>query len=1098
MFTRIPSSLTAIVAALALLGQARPAAASPEVDLAISAGDRPGAVVIEARPPAFAAASRVRLVLESAGDLRIFKTDQPTVHIGDLTPGAAYEVTAEVDSAGGVEILPGQTHFVAPTVAWLARAAAQASPVRRNARATGLSATLESCTSQNFPFVFLGMRVEENGLPAASLAPGAFRCTENGVAQTDSFEVTPPQSGGGVRLADIVFLIDASGSMDEEIAAVRNNAAGFAAALAASGIDYRLGLVQFGNGTGSNPGLFDNGNLTADVDRFRNLVATLRADGGYEPGMLALRQAIQGFNFRPGAQKVFILITDEDSDAENGDNSATASEQQQTIALLTANDAVVHAAVNCLGGDSETHYCGSGSVRAATGGLLFGVTDPLTMILATIAERTASTYILRYRSSNPAFDGTSRSVVCTVDDGRSTASVGCTYTPGAAPRIELTPETLTLLATPQTAGARPAIRVSVTDAVAPFVQGVTLLWRQTGSAAYTSLEMPAQGGNLYQVALPPLSAPGVDFFVRATDGQLTSSLPSVDAGQEPFQIAVLPNVAPQITHTPVTTAPREQDIPITAQVVDTTNRIVSVELLWRRAGELSYRRVAMSAAGSTSYRATIPAIGVVADIEYYLRATDDFGVASTAATADRPFVIAVTSEFVRDCPVQPLAGCRPSADPTRSKLELREPGSPDRRRLSFRTTLSTTPSGDFGDPLANSTTTACLYSRNAGGVTLVGAFRLPAGGMCGKRSCWKSSRAGTYSYADRELTPDGLLRARLAAGRSGRARITLTGKGANLSLPALPIPATSALLFQVSSRTGNGPETCWEENFRAPFKRNSATHLRATGSFPPSPTPSVTATPTATRTPTTTRTATPTATPSATLEATHTATATATPTTTATPTATATPSATTTATATASATATATKAATFTPSATTSTTPTPTPTLTATATASLTSTTTPTATQTSTPTATLTSTIAATATPTPQPATATPVPTVTPTSTATASPVPTATPTATSSATATPTSTPTGTSTPTATATATASASATASMTPVAILACHGDCGDDGAVTVDEIVRLVSIALGDRATADCSAGDADGDGLVTVDEILRTIAMAMNACPALP
>lgn len=167
-----------------------------------------------------------------------------------------------------------------------------------------LEATLESCSSQNFPLIFLNVRVEESGAPVTDLTEGNFQCFEDNVLQTDLFAVTPPEVGGGVRLADIVFLIDTSGSMGPEIADVQSNVNSFAQALAASDVDFRLGLVRFGNSSGPNPFLFNQGNLTDDIPLFQSFVDSLSATGSIEPGFLALRMAALGIAFRPGAQKV--------------------------------------------------------------------------------------------------------------------------------------------------------------------------------------------------------------------------------------------------------------------------------------------------------------------------------------------------------------------------------------------------------------------------------------------------------------------------------------------------------------------------------------------------------------------------------------------------------------------------------------------------------------------------------------------------------------------------------------------------------------------------------------------------------------------------
>lgn len=102
-------------------------------------------------------------------------------------------------------------------------------------------------------------------------------------------------------------------------------------------------------------------------------------------------------------------------------------------------------------------------------------------------------------------------------------------------------------------------------------------------------------------------------------------------------------------------------------------------------------------------------------------------------------------------------------------------------------------------------------------------------------------------------------------------------------------------------------------------------------------------------------------------------------------------------------------------------------------------------------------------------------PSPTPTRTATATPTPSTTPTA--SVTPLP-STPTPTNTPRPTASP-----------------CRGDCGGDGAVTVDEIVLLVNIALELLALEHCPVGDHNGDQRITVDEIIAAVNVALNGCP---
>ncbi|MEM7129488.1 MAG: VWA domain-containing protein [Chloroflexota bacterium] len=506
---------------------------------------------------------------------------------------------------------------------------------------------LRDCSSQNFPYIYLNVAVSDNGIPVGNLTDSNFACFENNVPQMESFVVTPPETDGGVRLADIVFLIDSSGSMAEEINDVRDNVNAFAQALLNSNVDFRLGLVRFGNNTvidSANPFVFNNGILldNDDIATFQSWIGTLGAGGGLEPGYLAVRYAIEQFDFRTGAQKIFIMITDEDSDSNSGTDHIANLEKQAVINLLLANDITVHTAVNCGVDFSNSDYCDESSIRGVTGGLQFNVVGPYNTILDTIVSDTAGTYVLRYFSSNPVQDATLRNIRCDINAPGFQESFNCTYIPGAAPRIQLTQETLILNRTAQAEGTSPSIQVQVTDAAEPFVQSVTLFYRSSGSEdPFISVSMSQSSGNLYRATIPTLAPPGVEYYVRATDGQVSSQLPSEDVADNLFHISVLPNQAPTINHAPISMVEVNTAISFEADVIDTTNRVVSVVLQWRRQGQLIYRELAMSAVGGDTYQVELPPSEVDEDIEYYIRAIDDLNVATTVGTVDAPLIIRV-------------------------------------------------------------------------------------------------------------------------------------------------------------------------------------------------------------------------------------------------------------------------------------------------------------------------------------------------------------------------------------------------------------------------------------------------------------------------
>lgn len=62
---------------------------------------------------------------------------------------------------------------------------------------------------------------------------------------------------------------------------------------------------------------------------------------------------------------------------------------------------------------------------------------------------------------------------------------------------------------------------------------------------------------------------------------------------------------------------------------------------------------------------------------------------------------------------------------------------------------------------------------------------------------------------------------------------------------------------------------------------------------------------------------------------------------------------------------------------------------------------------------------------------------------------------------------------------------------------CTGDCDQDQAVTIAEIVFGVGLLLNEDG-GQCPAFDADGNGKITVDEILAAIDYALAGCPPLP
>ena len=485
-----------------------------------------------------------------------------------------------------------------------------------------LNATLHALDSNNFPFIFTTVSVDTGNSPVGTLTTANFTAFEDGRIQTDFFAVTPPDIGGGVRILDFIFLIDNSGSMGPEQQQVKANVSAFVDGLAARQIDVRLGLVRFGQtASGGQPIIMNNGNMTGDINFFKSLLNQLTAAGAIEPGIEAVFQAATTFSFRPGSQRHFLLITDEDSDGGN---------LQQSINTCLNNNIIVHTAVDCNFMNSNSDYCNSSSIRGRTGGLLSDVIGPYDAIFDRITTNIGNTYIVRYRTDNPVFDAQQREVRILVNAFSQSDEVIGFYTPGAAPLIVRTQATKNLSNSAQIAGVPIKIAAQITDAVAPFIQNARLFYRRTGTTNYSSLNMTAVGNNIYEATISGTNiiTPGLDYYITATDGQATSSDPSVDPNIFPYQIAILPNLPPAISHTPVTTGIPGQAITIAADVTDNTDSLANVALHFRGIGSLLFTVVPMHQTTANKYEGIIPGSAVTNDgLEYFIRAIDNFNLA---------------------------------------------------------------------------------------------------------------------------------------------------------------------------------------------------------------------------------------------------------------------------------------------------------------------------------------------------------------------------------------------------------------------------------------------------------------------------------------
>jgi hypothetical protein len=165
---------------------------------------------------------------------------------------------------------------------------------------------INSIDSSIFPYITVyASATDGDGASIGGLDETNF-CFKEDLTE-ESITVTDIASGGE-SMADIVFVFDDTGSMGGIIPGLKDTCISFADNLELSGIDYRLGLVTFKDDVT----VINGGVLTSDATEFKGWIEGLTAYGGGdtpEDSLDALGMATT-YSFRPGVQKIFILITD--------------------------------------------------------------------------------------------------------------------------------------------------------------------------------------------------------------------------------------------------------------------------------------------------------------------------------------------------------------------------------------------------------------------------------------------------------------------------------------------------------------------------------------------------------------------------------------------------------------------------------------------------------------------------------------------------------------------------------------------------------------------------------------------------------------------
>ena len=227
-------------------------------------------------------------------------------------------------------------------------------------------------------------------------SPGAVNPTQGNVTPTElrldapgpttfteTVSITIPDDGGGDGTADIIFVVDESGSMAGEHAWIAGLINTVDASLQAEGVfNNRYGLVGYAD-TGRT--LQSGGDSFMTASNFVSAAGLLSTNrSGAEDGYRGIDYALDNYTFRDEAAKAIILVTDEHRTTTDGSlnfaNTSAALQAENVFLALVGNANLSDiASADALGvaADGQAYVDDTmGGFTVSTGGVFVG-SDPV-------------------------------------------------------------------------------------------------------------------------------------------------------------------------------------------------------------------------------------------------------------------------------------------------------------------------------------------------------------------------------------------------------------------------------------------------------------------------------------------------------------------------------------------------------------------------------------------------------------------------------------------------------------------------------------------------------------------------------------------------
>jgi hypothetical protein len=264
----------------------------------------------------------------------------------------------------------------------------------------------------NFPSVTLYVKAKTlaGALITDLQEPDFFEAIEDNGSARPIYVTARGAVTSSNKKADIVFVVDTTGSMSGYLDTITAKAQDFADLLAGSDIDYKVGFVTFGDDIRKTTG--SRLAPTNDISTFKTAIDTLIATGGDDgdenqidavdyaraaPGEASTSnpwgsfQADMGFSYRSDAAIIFILVTDigyhtpfSPGDVTNIYSKIVKNTPAAEVAKLNATGVSCFVVGPAL--STYTYPMNYEDFATATGGTYYSTSDSFSGILDTIGE----------------------------------------------------------------------------------------------------------------------------------------------------------------------------------------------------------------------------------------------------------------------------------------------------------------------------------------------------------------------------------------------------------------------------------------------------------------------------------------------------------------------------------------------------------------------------------------------------------------------------------------------------------------------------------------------------------------------------------------